>query len=131
MKALVCGARRVEWQQVAQLWRVLSRRHEAQPFDAIITGAASGIDTAAVEWARTNCVPWACVPADWDRHGGAAGPIRNRHMIELWQPDIVLAFPGGIGTENMVQTAAAAGVTVERIELEGWGASTNGAKNNE
>jgi predicted Rossmann-fold nucleotide-binding protein len=121
MKVLICGSRRIEWRQAQLLWQELSRRHKAQPFDAIITGTRSGVDTAAVEWARTNCVPWACVPANWNKHGKAAGPFRNRRMIWLWQPGIVLAFPGGAGTENMVQTAESLGVTVERIEPEGWG----------
>jgi hypothetical protein len=44
------------------------------------------------------------VPADWHGHGMAAGPIRNGLMLEL-KPDVVIAFPGGKGTENMIRQA--------------------------
>ena len=41
-----------------------------------------------------------------------AGPIRNRWMLALG-PDLVIAFPGGQGTANMIAQARKAGVNVE------------------
>lgn len=56
-------------------------------------------------------------PADWEKHGKAAGPIRNALMLEEGKPDLVLAFKDGFdwqfkrgGTEHMVRIAKAAGV---------------------
>lgn len=54
--------------------------------------------------------------ADWHTHGRAAGPIRNRRMIEEGKPDLVVAFPGGRGTANMVNQARAAGIEVREVE---------------
>lgn len=44
-------------------------------------------------------------PADWSRFGPAAGPRRNTHMLMVGKPDVVIAFPGGPGTANMIQQA--------------------------
>jgi len=54
-------------------------------------------------------------PADWSRHGKSAGPIRNRQMLIEGRPDIVVAFPGGKGTANMIKQAVEAGVKVELV----------------
>ena len=54
-------------------------------------------------------------PANWKKHGRAAGPIRNKQMLEEAKPDLVIAFPGGAGTANMVKQAREAGVKVEII----------------
>lgn len=52
-------------------------------------------------------------PADWNRHGRAAGPIRNTHMISLGA-DVLLAFPIGEspGTRGCITLAVAAGIPV-------------------
>ena len=77
----------------------------------VLCGAASGADILAWEWAVARGVFWVLHPADWARHGRAAGPLRNRAMLR-WRPDAVLAFTGGSGTQNMVDTAAEHGILV-------------------
>jgi hypothetical protein len=53
-------------------------------------------------------------PAQWDTYGRAAGPIRNRQMLNEGRPDEVIAFHEHIdeskGTANMVKIAKAAGI---------------------
>lgn len=82
----------------------------------IIQGGAKGADAAAHDWAVCNWVPMEEYPADWGKHGKRAGYIRNVEMLEKGKPDLVLAFPGGKGTEMMVKLAVAAGVPVHKIE---------------
>src|SRR5690348_8540698 len=65
------------------------------PQVTIISGAARGVDTVALDWAVINWCPSEEYPADWDTHGKAAGPIRNKQMLEEGKPDLVVAFPGG------------------------------------
>jgi predicted Rossmann-fold nucleotide-binding protein len=50
-------------------------------------------------------------PANWNAWGRAAGPRRNQEML-MRKPNLVVAFPGGEGTADMVQKAIAAGVKV-------------------
>lgn len=88
------------------------------PAATIIHGACrSGADLWADEWAVVNWTQIEEYPADWAKYGRAAGPIRNRRMISEGKPDLVLAFPGGRGTSDMVRRAELAGITVERV---GW-----------
>ncbi len=78
----------------------------------IIHGGASGADALAAEWGACFGVPVREFPADWKRWGRAAGPMRNQRMIDEGKPDLVIAFPGGIGTADMIRRALVAGLKV-------------------
>lgn len=41
-----------------------------------------GVDTLVEDWADTNNFPKLIFPADWDKYGKAAGPIRNDQIAE-------------------------------------------------
>ncbi len=114
MRLLVCGGRSyADWHALqAALWAI----HRDTPIALLIHGGAKGADALADEWARQAYVRRVEVKADWQAHGRSAGPIRNREMLTRWSPDLVLAFPGGRGTADMVAQAAAAGVAVRRVE---------------
>jgi hypothetical protein len=50
--------------------------------------------------------------AEWHRFGREAGPMRNARMLAEGKPNLVVAFPGGPGTRNMVDLARRAGVEI-------------------
>src|SRR5690554_945474 len=52
----------------------------------IISGAAKGVDTLAIDWAVTNYCPFEQFPAYWDKYGSAAGSIRNQQMLDEGKP---------------------------------------------
>lgn len=79
-------------------------------------GCPTGADKLADEWADTFGVRKRVYLADWQKHGKAAGPLRNARMLAEGKPDLVIAFPGGRGTADMVRKAEAAGVPVRRID---------------
>lgn len=107
MRVLVCGGRSFDgWSAVH---RTLS---EIKP-SVVIQGGASGADQLAAKWADVNGVPLVTYPALW-KQGKKAGPIRNAFMLQDGRPDVVIAFPGGHGTEDMIRKAEAAGVPVRR-----------------
>ncbi len=108
MKVLVCGGRDYDdYPAVAKMLGNLSVRPSL-----IIHGAARGADTLAAKWAVMTDTPIMRFPADWQRDGKAAGPIRNSRMLAEGRPDLVVAFPGGRGTADMVAKARKAGVPV-------------------
>lgn len=109
MKVLVCGGR-----HYADRARVYDSIREYNP-ELIIQGGASGADALARDWARENGIALITMPAMWDTFGRKAGPIRNGWMLRFCRPDVVLAFPGGRGTQNMVEQAKAAGVHVTEV----------------
>lgn len=101
--------------------RYTDRNHVFTTLDAIraemgelwvFQGDQEGADALALEWARSRFQAYGGLPANWPKFGKPAGPIRNGDMLNLFQPDLVVAFPGGTGTDNMVKKAKAAGVPV-------------------
>ena len=82
----------------------------------IIHGGANGADSLADEWATVKYATIEKYMANWSGFGKAAGHIRNTQMLKEGKPDIVVAFPGGRGTANMVKQAEAAGVEVHKVE---------------
>lgn len=87
------------------------------PIDiVIIHGGAKGADSLADQWAVVNWVRFEEFRADWNKHGKSAGMIRNLQMITEGKPDVVLAFPGGPGTRNMIKQARAHGIRVIEVK---------------
>jgi hypothetical protein len=110
MKVLVCGGR--NFRDVRAVKDALTDLHMESHITKIIEGGASGADCYAAEWADEWSMAHETFSADWQTHGRAAGPIRNQKMLDEGKPDLVLAFPGGRGTDDMVRRATAAGVRV-------------------
>lgn len=111
---LACGGRNVANRDA--VFATLDAVHFFQPVTLLLHGAARGADTLASEWAAARGVPQRAFPADWAAHGRGAGPRRNDEMLREGRPDLVVAFPGGAGTGDMVARAQMTGVRVLRIE---------------
>lgn len=79
------------------------------------TGETLGADYLAWCWALDHGVKTKTYLAKWRELGRAAGPIRNQQMLDEGKPDLVVAFPGGRGTADMVRRARAAGVPVLQV----------------
>jgi YspA, cpYpsA-related SLOG family len=107
-RVLVCGGRDyTEWDVVRDTLESLRIR-------ALCHGAAKGADTLAAAYGK-QCEGFFetfAYPADWTKDGRAAGPIRNQRMLDEFQPDLVVAFPGGRGTADMVKRARRANIEV-------------------
>lgn len=114
MRVLVCGGR--DFKDCGLLFATLDRLAAYNGIDCIIEGDAHGADRIAGAWAKRRRVDLRLFPADWRKHGRAAGPIRNQAMLDQGRPDLVVAFPGGAGTADMVRRAHAAGVEVHIVD---------------
>ncbi len=92
----------------------LDRLHAGCPITLIIQGGAPGADRLARKWAMVRGVDIRTFSADWDKLGAAAGPVRNQKMLVEGRPDLVVAFPGGKGTADMVRRSERAGISAFR-----------------
>lgn len=131
VRMIICGSR--DWADPAPIRRELLRFN---PLSFVISGGAKGADMWARNWARELHYSHYDMPADWDKYGKAAGPIRNQQMLDfllarpvvvlkpgdrLYEIDqdgfVVLAFHPFIqnskGTKDMVTRANMAGVRTE------------------
>lgn len=111
-RILVCGGR--DYNRTAMVCSVLDRLHAQDPISFVIHGNARGADSEAKYWAKSRGVKDIACPAEWSKHGKRAGPIRNQNMLGHG-PVLVVAFPGGRGTVDMVKRAKAAGLPVMEV----------------
>ncbi len=79
----------------------------------LIHGDCKGADVKAARWAKSQGIHAAAVPALWETGGRSAGFQRNSAML-LLLPELLVAFPGGNGTEMMVKLCTQAGIPVWR-----------------
>lgn len=107
---LVTGGR--DYPARDHVWSVLDGLRAEGKLRKLYVGDARGADQHAREWADDRSVNVAVFKADWSRHGKAAGPLRNAEMLREAQPSLVVAFPGGRGTADMMRRARAYGVPV-------------------
>ena len=119
MRVLVCGGR--DFDNAAFVFNMLSEYEEHYgPFSHLIHGGATGADTEAGNWAKYRHLPQTVYQAAWRKHGKKAGPMRNQRMLDEGKPDLVIAFPGGKGTADMMRRAEAAGVPVIDVARKAW-----------
>lgn len=85
----------------------------------IIEGECSGADILARQAAIECSVPFRGYPANWNKYGNAAGPLRNQQMIDEEHPDMCIAFhpflPSSKGTKDMVNRAKRAGIKTYNV----------------
>lgn len=110
MKVLVCGGR--DYKKRSLVWKTLDELNEEVGITRLIEGGANGADGFASDWAHENSITRVTVFANWDRDGKLAGPIRNSKMLAEETPELVVAFPGGAGTADMIKKAKAKGIRV-------------------
>lgn len=100
MKTIIAGGRNFND------YRLLKEKLDYYRKDHIITevvsGCASGADNLGMLYATDNNIPIAKFPADWDKHGRAAGPIRNRQMAKYADALIAVWDGNSRGTKNMI-----------------------------
>lgn len=81
------------------------------PAITVVSGCAKGADQLGIDYAVVNWTQLEEYPADWDKHGKAAGFIRNQQMLDSGI-DLAIQFPGGNGTRDMRRRLDKAGVRV-------------------
>lgn len=83
--------------------------------DTIVHGGCSGCDQLCAEVAKEFKAKTEEYPADWNKYGKAAGPIRNEKMLKS-NIDMLLVFQGGKGTKNCVKKAEELQIKIKRFD---------------
>jgi predicted Rossmann-fold nucleotide-binding protein len=113
IRVCICGGR--DYTEKEKVYKILDRLLTIRSDFVIISGGATGADSFAIDWAKERMHPREVYYANWKKHNKAAGPIRNRHMLSLGI-DLLVAFPGGSGTADMIRICEKAGVKVFKIK---------------
>lgn len=131
MRILVCGGR--DYHNFTLIYKTLDDLDSGSLIEVVIHGNASGADTCGSLWALLHHKQALPYPAKWDdlhvagaivRKGQyglynvVAGFQRNQQMIDEGKPDLVVAFPGGKGTADMVNRAHQAKIEVMEVKDE-------------
>ena len=124
MRLLVAGGR--DYADKERVFRELDAIHLSRRVTLLIQGGGTGADALAKEWAKSRRVPWRAgeYRAAWEDlsanpalirtrrdgrlYNALAGGERNQRMLDRGRPDVVLAFPGGKGTFDVLKRAYAA-----------------------
>ncbi len=80
MKILVITGSRSIWNQNV-IYKILNK-YADKGFTHLMNGTAGGVDRIAKQWAVSNNMIPMDRPAAWSKHGAAAGPIRNKSMVD-------------------------------------------------
>jgi hypothetical protein len=114
---IVCGGR--DFAHRDALFHALDRLRAKHGDFVVVSGGARGADRIGEAWATARGLHYVVIPALWDHFGKSAGPKRNQAMLDIMEPDGVVAFPGvradgspSRGTACMVRFARKAGVRV-------------------
>ncbi|TWP51463.1 DUF2493 domain-containing protein [Lentzea tibetensis] len=113
-RVLVTGSR--DWSDVHRLRRMLAVVRACYPTAVLVHGGCRGADRIAAHIWRGWGLPTEEHQPDWKQHGKAAGPRRNRHMVQLGA-DVCVAFlhPESRGSVQTAVLAEQAGIQTFRI----------------
>lgn len=130
MRLVIAGSRSItDYEALKQAIKItgLWKRHKTDPIE-VVCGMAlhwkwkddpliGGVDRLGYNFAKKNNLTLYKFPADWTKHGNAAGNIRNREMaifaskapggalLALWDGD-------STGTKNMIEEGSELGLEV-------------------
>ena len=130
---LVCGGRNFNDYALAK--HTLDNLHTMEPgrpITLVIQGNAKGGDHMGYQWATENSVEQLIIKPDWQDlttepvlkdynkwgkpYNRLAGFNRNSAMLKEGNPDLVVAFKGGTGTEDTIKKALKMGIDVIEVK---------------
>lgn len=122
LRLLICGGRNYKFGVLDIAF--LNDYRECFTIVEVVHGGATGADAEARIWAAWHSVPMREFKVNWRPQGQSgptdrsAGPRRNSEMAQYVASHedkvagLVIAFPGGTGTDDMVRKAKAKGLQV-------------------
>jgi len=115
MNIAIVGSRGINDYELVK--RIFNKYYGESDVSLIVSGGAKGVDTMAEKLADELKINKLIFHPDWDKHGKAAGFIRNKNIVE--NADEVLAFWDGLskGTKYTIGLANDAKKKVIVVEV--------------
>ena len=101
MKLVIFGSRGIEdmraVEKAMEAWGMASQVTE------IVSGGARGVDRLGERYARQHGIHCKVFPAQWDKYGKRAGPIRNAEMAKYADYGVAIWDGESRGTAHMIR----------------------------
>jgi len=114
MKVIIAGSRTFTDRFAARM-AIKEWEQEYGKIAEVICGGAQGADLIGMSLAEEKEIPVKMFPADWDKFGNAAGPIRNKEMAEYAEGLILLWDGESRGSLSMLKLARHYGLEIQGI----------------
>ena len=114
MKTIIAGSRSIKDYLIVKEAIKLS----GFKITEVISGEAVGVDGLGRRFGEENNIPVKPFPANWDRHGKGAGPIRNKQMADYAEACIVIWDGESKGSKDMLKQAQQKGLKVYEFNLK-------------
>lgn len=113
MKVIIAGSRTIT------ALSLIERAIAESGFDIseVVCGMARGADMLGYKWAQRHQKPVREFPADWQKNGRGAGPIRNQEMADYANALIAVWDGRSAGTYDMISRAKQRGLRVHVLNL--------------
>jgi len=118
MKLIIAGDRNVTDIRIVK--EALLQFHNEHPdfkVTEIVSGCARGVDTLGERIAEEYNIPVKKFPADWEKFGKAAGPIRNIQMAEYADGLVAVLVETSKGTRSMIKEATKRNLIISIKEI--------------
>lgn len=116
MKTIIAGSRSITDYKLVS--RAINMFLDDLGVTEVVSGCANGVDTLGERWAKENSVPVARFPAEWNKYGRGAGPIRNKEMAEYADALILIWDGQSKGSKNMLDVANKNGLRVFNCQIK-------------
>lgn len=117
MKVIIAGSRDIKRKDVRQAIELCPW---SGFISSVISGTARGADQEGEQWAGENNLEIERYPANWEKEGKKAGPLRNLEMAKNADGLIAIWDGRSRGTKSMIDYALKIGlrVFVWRLDLD-------------
>jgi hypothetical protein len=108
MKTIIAGSRTIH--DYDNVLEAVSR--SGFEITMVVSGGAFGVDRMGEGYARSHHIPFTVFKPDWNTHGKAAGPYRNRQMVEYADALIAIWDGKSRGTKSTIDLAKKKGIPI-------------------
>ena len=119
MRVIIAGSRDIT--EYTDVYEAILESRWKDDITEVVSGGARGVDKLGERFAREHSLPVSHFLANWEKHGKAAGYIRNQEMAMNADALIAVWDMKSKGTANMIEVAQAMDIPtfIWRVYIDG------------